>query len=92
MTRADPEKGLSFKESLKEREWRESPKRKELKREAHVLKSEATVRWFGRNDRVGWRSMKRKSWRERGEEEWAEMRAVHETRLGDGIWWKRRRV
>lgn len=58
---------MSYRESLREREWRERPKRKACEREAHVLKREARVRWLGRNDRVGWRSMERKMFRERGE-------------------------
>jgi hypothetical protein len=53
-----------------------------------VLKREAKVRWLGK---VGWRSIEMKWWRERRVLAWAEMRAVHETTLGDGIWWKRRR-
>lgn len=67
MTRAEPQKGLSCMESLREREWRERPKGKAQEREAQALKREAKVRWLGRNDRVGWRSMERKMLREREE-------------------------
>lgn len=55
-------------------------------REAQVLRREANVRWLGR---VGWRSMERKKERARGVLAWAEIKAVHDTTLGDWIWRKR---
>jgi hypothetical protein len=72
---------------LRDRQWRLRPKEKQGSA-VQVLKREAKVRWLGK---VGWRSIEMKGWRERRVLAWAEMMAVHETTLGDGIWWKRRR-
>lgn len=83
---ADPENGSAEIPSFRESEWRARPKERD-DREAQVLKRVAMVRWFGK---VGWRSMETKWRRAERVLECDEIRAVHETTLGDGIWLKRR--